>query len=57
MICASMETSKLTAEGIIGEVVRIGARMSGHASNASSMEMVTFPYSNAPLSVTSPMTV
>ena len=24
-----METSKLTAEGIIGEAVRIGARMSG----------------------------
>ena len=29
MICAAMETSKLTAEGIIGEAVRIGAKMSG----------------------------
>ena len=29
MICTAMETSKLTAEGIIGEAVRIGARMSG----------------------------
>ena len=29
MICTAMETSQLTAEGIIGEAVRIGARMSG----------------------------
>ena len=29
MICTAMETSKLTAEGIIGEAVRIGAKMSG----------------------------
>ena len=29
MICTVMETSKLTAEGIIGEAVRIGVKMSG----------------------------
>lgn len=29
MIYTAMETSKLTAEGIIGEAVRIGAKMSG----------------------------
>ena len=29
MICTAMETSKLRAEGIIGEAVRIGAKMSG----------------------------
>ncbi len=29
MICTAMETSKLTAEGIIEEAVRIGAKMSG----------------------------
>ena len=29
MICTAMEISKLTAEGIIGEAVRIGAKMSG----------------------------
>ena len=28
MICTAMETSKLTAEGIIGEAVRIGVKMS-----------------------------
>ena len=29
MICTVRETSKLTAEGIIGEAVRIGVKMSG----------------------------